>query len=429
MNLADNDPLVLLQAERDANRARQLKRMRVIATGLFVAMAGLFLAARSLREDHAAWGFVAAFAEAAMVGALADWFAVVALFRHPLGVPLPHTAIIPDSKDDIARNLGEFVETHFITVDAVVARIRAFDPAHKLAQWLGHQANAQRLGVVLVEGGRRLLAQMDDQRLRAMLQAALVQRLSAYDLSQPVAQFAEQLVTERRHHELLDWALKESVLWLESEGAQGHINRMIDEALGVENAWLRTLTNAGAERLRGSVKASLVAALDDPEHALRQRYESHIRDWLVRLRTDPGLAERLHSFQLGALQSPQLAACLEGLWNDARAWLEHDLAQPESRLAGHAAALALGCGRKLDSDAALRQWINDAVVTAATPLVRDNRGKVAAFIQAQIDAWSKTEMSRRIELAVGRDLQFIRINGTLVGGLVGLLIHLLASLQ
>ncbi len=425
MELVNTDPAVQLQAERDTHRSQQLRRMRILATGLFVAMAVLFLAAGAQPSTHAAWGFVEAFAEAAMVGALADWFAVVALFRHPMGVPLWHTAIIPNSKDDIARNLGEFVETHFITVDAVVSRIRAFDPAHRLAQWLGYQANAQRLGAVLVEAARRMLAQLDDQALRAILQAALVKRLAGYDLTQPVAQFAEQLVTERRHHELLDWALKESVLWLESEGSQEHIAGLIDQALGVENSFLRKFTSNGAERLRGSVKATLVAALDDPEHALRQRYESHIRDWLVRLRTDPRVAERIRGFQQGALHSPQLAACLEGLWSDARAWLEHELAQPQSRLVAQAAELALGCGRKLQADAGLRQWINDAVVNAATPLVRDNRGKVAAFIQAQIDAWSKTEMSNRIELAVGRDLQFIRINGTLVGGLIGLLIHAL----
>lgn len=419
--------MALLRAEQDAHRARQLWRMRAVATGLFVAMVALFVAARSLRQDHAAWGFVTAFAEAAMVGALADWFAVVALFRHPMGVPLWHTAIIPNSKDDIARNLGEFVETHFITVEAVVSRIRAFDPAGKVAQWLGYQANAERLGVVLVEAARRGLAQLDNQALRAMLQAALVKRLTSYDLTQPVAQFAEQIVAEKRHHELLDWALKESVLWLESERSQEHITDLIDQALGVENSFLRKFTSNGAERLRGSVKATLVAALDDPEHTLRQRYESHIRDWLVKLRTDPRVAERIRGFQQGALHSPQLAACLEGLWRDARAWLEHDLAQPQSRLAAQAKALALGCGRKLEADAGLRQWINDAVVGAATPLVRDNRGKVAAFIQAQIDAWSKTEMSRRVELAVGRDLQFIRINGTVVGGLVGLLIYVLSS--
>jgi uncharacterized membrane-anchored protein YjiN (DUF445 family) len=258
-----------------------------------------------------------------------------------------------------------------------------------------------------------------------MLHAALVKRLSDYDLSQPAAQFAEQLVVDKRHHGLLDWALKESVLWLESEAAKARIAGMIDEVLGVEHAWLRALTSAGAERLRGSVKASLVAALDNPEHALRQRYESHISDWLVRLRTDAGVAERIRGFQQGVLESPQLVACLEDLWSDVRAWLEHDLAQPESRLAAQAAALALGCGRKLELDATLRQWINDAVVSAATPLVRDNRGKVAAFIQGQIDAWSKTEMTNRIELAVGRDLQFIRINGTVVGGLIGLLVHTL----
>jgi uncharacterized membrane-anchored protein YjiN (DUF445 family) len=234
---------------------------------------------------------------------------------------------------------------------------------------------------------------------------------------------------EKRHHELLDWALKESVLWLESEGAQAHIAKMIDEALDVQNAWLRAFTSAGAERLRSSVKASLVAALDDPRHTLRQRYESHVCEWLVRLRTDKSVAERVRGFQRSALEGPQFAASVEGLWSDARAWLEQDLTHPQSRLVDHASVLATSCGSRLSMDAGLRQWINDAVANAATPLVRDNRGKVAAFVQGQIDAWSKTEMSHRIELAVGRDLQFIRINGTLVGGLIGSVIHVMTLVR
>jgi uncharacterized membrane-anchored protein YjiN (DUF445 family) len=424
----NTDPALLLQAERDAHRSRQLRRMRTLATGLFVAMAALFLVARGLHGLHPAWGFVEAFAEAAMVGALADWFAVVALFRHPMGVPLWHTAIIPNHKDDIARNLGEFVETHFITVEAVVSRIRDFDPARRLGQWLCFEPNAQRLGTLLAQAARRLLAEMDDQALRALLRDALVRRLSDYDLRPPVAQFAEQLFAEKRHHELLDWALKESVLWLESEAARERIAALVDEALGVENAWLRAVTSVGAERLRDTLKAALVAALEDPEHPLRQRYEAHIREWLVKLRTDEGVAERIRGFQHATLRSPQFTEGVDGVWNDARAWAERDLAQPRSTLAGHAATLALGTGRKLEADADLRQWINDRVLEAATPLVRDNRGKVAAFIQAQIEAWSHTEMSRRIELAVGKDLQFIRINGTLVGGLAGLVLHMLATL-
>ncbi len=410
-----------LAAERDAHRRVRLSIMQWTATCLLAGMALLYVLA--VCQGGPAWAWVAAFAEAALVGALADWFAVVALFRHPLGIPLWHTAIIPDSKDDIARNLGEFVETHFVSVEAVVARIRSFQPARKLGEWLIRPENAERLGRILAQAASLVLASLDHDRIRESLRNSVVERLSRYDLAEPVAEFGTHLVAEKQHHVLLDWALTESSGWLDTEVAQKRLASMIDEALGVENRYMKLMTGLAVTRLREGFKTTLLAAMAEPEHPLRQRYEAYIQEWLVRIRTDDGVQERLRRFQHDTLAQPRLQGYLDGLWDELRGWLELDLGRQDPLLGRHMAGLALELGGKLAADETLKVWLDDTLVAAATPLVVAHRGEVATFIQTQIAAWSKEEMSDRIELAVGRDLQFIRINGTLVGGLVGVVIH------
>jgi len=394
MDLTDS-PASTLTEECDQERDRRLRRMQLVATGLLVAMAALFLGARRLNEEHAAWVFVEAFAEATLVGALAEWFAVVALFRHPLGVPLWHTAIIPNSKDNIARNPGQIVESHFVTVEAVVARIRDFEPARRLGQWLCYRPNAQRASSVLRDAALRLLRQGNDSALRTAPHAALVRQLSAYELRVPVSQLLEQLLAERRHEEPLNWALREAVLWLESEAAGDRIAALLDGALKVDNPLLRKLARSGAERLRVSLKASFAAALNDPGHPIRTSYEAYALELFARLRTDAAAVERLEAFQQGVRASPQFKASVAGIWQELREGLQQGLMNPESRLPGVVAALLQDCGARLDEDAALREWIDEALAQAAAPLVHDSRGKVATFIQAQIDAWSQTEMSQR----------------------------------
>ena len=410
-----------LSSERDALRRVRLSIMQWTATGLLVGMVLLY--ALAVSKGGPAWGYVAAFAEAAMVGALADWFAVVALFRHPMGIPLWHTAIIPDSKDDIARNLGEFVETHFVSVEAVVARIRDFDPARKLAQWLIRPENGERLGRILAQAASLVLASLDHEKIGESLRRSVIARLSRYDLAEPVAEFGTHLVAEKQHHVLLDWALTESSGWLDTEAAQARIKGMVDEALGVENRYMKLMTGLAVTRLREGFKTTLQAAMAEPEHPLGQRYEAYIQQWLVRIRTDAEVQERLRRFQDDTLAHPRLQGYLEGLWGELRGGLEADLGRQDPQFGRHMAGLARQLGGKLASDETLQCWLNATLVAAATPLVVAHRGEVAAFIQTQIAAWSKEEMSERIELAVGRDLQFIRINGTLVGGLVGVLIH------
>lgn len=410
------------QLQSDARQRQRLKTMRWFASGLLILMTGLFALAHTQLGEHPAWAYVRAFAEAAMVGAMADWFAVVALFRRPMGLPIWHTAIIPTKKDEIARSLGEFVESHFVTVDTIVSRIRNFDPATKLSQWLVQPQHSEKLGKLLTAAARQILASVDDNQIRAMLRTAITKRLEAVELAGPVADFGFELMAEKRHHEWLDWALQSTHEWLDSEGADATLSAAIDSVL--DNKVLALLKGTFTTRIRNGLKTLVDAAANDPQHPLRLRFDDHVTRWLLQLKSDAELSQRLHSFQSATINTPRLQAAFESLWDELRTWLSEDLAHKDPALARHTARIATEWGANLATDSATRAWINHSLEAAVIPLIIDNRGKVATFIQTQIDAWSKEEMTERLELAVGRDLQFIRINGTVVGGIVGLVLHL-----
>ena len=406
--------------DRDLERRRRLRAMQRIALALLVAMAVLFGVAHALSHQHPAWGYVAAFAEAAMIGALADWFAVVALFRHPLGIPVWHTAIVPRRKDDIARNLGQFVESHFVSVEAVLGHVQRFDPAGRAAAWLADPAHGALLGNGLALVLHRALQQVDDTPLRDALRARLLDALGRLDAMPFAARWAQALVDEGRHRDALDWALQRSVDWLESDAAQPAIAQVLDT---VDHVLVSALSGRIATIVKGGALRLARGALDDPDHVLRQRYEAWVAQALARLRDDPGWAARVRGFQQELLHSDGLRERLDTLWADLRQRLLDDLQQPDARAGAALARLLAGLGTALVADSAARTALNDLLCRAAEPLVARNRGQVAAYIQRQIDTWSKEEMTERIELAIGRDLQFIRVNGTLVGGLVGVLLH------
>lgn len=399
--------------------------MQALAVALLAAMAGLFALAETLRHQHPAWAYVAAFAEAAMVGALADWFAVVALFRHPLGLPIWHTAIVPQRKDDIARNLGEFVESHFVSTEGVLARLREFDPATRIGAWLSDPTRSAPLAAGLSVVLQQALAQADDTRLREAVRGQLGAVLSGIDPMPLATRWGEALVEAQRHQRGLDWLLGRSAAWLESDEA----SPTLAELLGtVDHVLVRSMAGTIAPIVKSGCLKLLRAVQDDAQHPLRQRFDGLVAQALDHLRHDASWAEPVRGFQRSLVDSDSFKQRVDRGWDELKAALLDDLGRAGPSPAGqglglNVAGLITGLGGVLQANPMARAWVNDALCRAAEPLVTNNRGKVAAYIQTQIDAWSKEEMTDRIELAIGRDLQFIRINGTLVGGLVGLLIH------
>ncbi|MBS0340347.1 MAG: DUF445 domain-containing protein [Proteobacteria bacterium] len=399
--------------------------MKRIALGLLGLAACVYALATAMEGRHAAWGYVAAFAEAAMVGAIADWFAVVALFRHPLGLPIPHTAIIPENKSRIGANLAGFICNNFLSTPQVLAKLEQFDPAGRLAQWLAQPDNGQQLGRLGVTAARYGLSAFDDERVRAFLGQAAAAGLAKVDLSSLAGKSLEALTEGGRHQALLDDVLQQVAALVEGEAVQEHITDAIArEIKALRYVGLDQVAARLATRKVVSVVAKTIGDLAaQPEHPLRQRFDVFTHEFIDRLQHDAAFQARGERLRADLLAHPALGKYLHGLWDELLAWLHADLQRPESSIGGRISALAQELGARLEADAAMRRWINEQITAAAPLAIERYREDIRRYIVERVDAWNTQEMTAELERNVGRDLQFIRINGTLVGGLVGLAIH------
>ncbi len=411
-------------AQKDL-QARRLAQMKRIALGLLGAAACVYALATAMEGRHVAWGYVAAFAEAAMVGAMADWFAVVALFRHPLGLPIPHTAIIPANKARIGANLAGFICNNFLSTPQVLAKLEQFDPAGRLAQWLAQAASGQQLGRLGVAAARYGLSAFDDERVRAFLGQAASAGLAKIDLSVLAGQALEALTEGGRHQALLDDVLQQVASLVEGEAVQEHIT----EAIAREIKALRYvgLDQVAARMATRKVVAVVANTIGDlaaqPDHPLRLRFDAFTHDFIERLQHDPAFHARGEKLRADLLAHPALGEYLHGLWGELLGWLHADLGRPESSIGARISELAQALGQRLEADEAMRRWINEQITGAAPLAIERYREDIRRYIVERVDAWNTDEMTVELERNVGRDLQFIRINGTLVGGLVGLGIH------
>lgn len=412
-----------LDQSADDLRRLRLRNMRWVALSLLAGAACLLAVAHVLRAQHPAWGYVAAFAEAAMVGAIADWFAVVALFKRPLGLPIWHTAIIPNSKDDIGRNLGAFVENHFITEEAIGGKIRQADPARWLGEWLRDPLHLSGLGHQAASVARQLIEALDHEQIRDQIRAVASQQLIEVDLSGTAGQLVDRLMQSGRHQELLDALLDGAGAYLGDAEKLPTISQFLIDSLGVENSMMKMAVNAYAPKAINSLNQKLDEVRRDPAHRFRGVFDSWIGDFALRLKADPQWAEKIRRHQAELVQDQQVQLLLSGLWDGLKDRLLHDLSQDQPALIRQLQAWIRKLGQILVEKPELRQWLNQAIEDGSVTLVRRYRGEVGRFIEQQLAKWTREEMTQRIELAIGRDLQFIRINGTIVGGLIGLLIH------
>ncbi|OBV37931.1 DUF445 domain-containing protein [Janthinobacterium psychrotolerans] len=418
-------PAPILAEPRSADQLKRdrLRTMQWVAVGLLLAAALLFALARSQRASHPAWGYLEAFAEASMVGAIADWFAVVALFRHPLGIPVWHTAIIPNSKDSIGQSLGAFVENHFITEQGIAERIAQADPAELLGAWLRDPLHAQQLGQSSAGVAKQLLSMLDHEHLRELVRSKASAYLGQLNLSSVAADCIDALIADGKPQELLDFVLDKGADYLADESHHAAIGDFALNAFHIENKLVKAALVLYEARMIRSLQEFVVAVRADAQHPVRSRLSGWIGDSALHLKNDPRWQDTVRQYQQQALASDKVQAMLGEAWDSLVARLQADLDSEQPALARAIARLAGNTGKVLGSDATARQWLNDTIVAGSSALVRRYRGEVGAFIESRLALWSKDEMSERIELAIGRDLQFIRINGTVVGGLAGLLIH------
>ncbi|HYP82122.1 DUF445 domain-containing protein [Variovorax sp.] len=406
---------------------RRLAHMKRLALALLGAAALTYALATALGDRHPAWGYLAAFAEAAMVGAIADWFAVVALFRHPLGLPIPHTAIIPENKSRIGANLAGFICNNFLATPQVLAKLAQFDPASRLAGWLARAEHGQQLGRIGVLAARYGLNAFDDERVRAFLGRAAAAGLARLDLSRAAGQVLDALTEGGRHQALLDDVLQHVSALVEGEQVQEHITEAIArEIKALRYVGLDQMAARLATRKVVAVVAHTLADLAaQPDHPLRQRFDAFTAEFVDRLRHDPDFQARGEQLRADLLAHPALGGYLHGLWDEVLDWLHADLDRPDSTIAARIAHLAAALGQRLQADAPMRRWINEQITDAAPLAIERYREDIRRYIVERVDAWPTADMTRELERNVGRDLQFIRINGTLVGGLVGLVIHAL----
>ncbi|MET3914056.1 uncharacterized membrane-anchored protein YjiN (DUF445 family) [Variovorax sp. OAS795] len=407
-----------------------MDRMKRVALGLLCGAALLYALASTLHGQHPAWGYVAAFAEAAMVGAIADWFAVVALFRHPLGLPIPHTAIIPSNKDRIGAKLAGFICNNFLSTAQVLAKLRQFDAAGRLADWLARPASGEKLGEWGVAAARYGLSAFDDERVRAFMGRAAARGLEKIDLARLMGQALDALTAGGRHQALLDDVLQQVAGLLDGEEVQAHIT----EAIARE---IKTLRYVGLDQVAAKLATrKIVAAVArtiaelaaEPAHPMRRRFDHFVDDFVVRLKLDPEFQQRGEQIRGELMAHPALGDYLHGIWGELLAWLHDDLGRGDSTIRRRIASMAGALGQRLQADEAIRHWINEQIEAAAPLAIERYREDIRRYIEERVGEWNASEMTDELERHIGRDLQFIRINGTLVGGLVGLAIHTVTQL-
>lgn len=407
-----------------ALKRRRLVRMRWTATGLLVLMAVIYALSVVWRSTSAVWPYIGAFAEAAMVGALADWFAVSALFRHPLGLPLPHTAIIPKNKDRIADNLGNFIQGEFFSAERVQSALAHAQPVAKIAAWLAQDRHAAQVAATVSQLLAFVVDSADHAAVRAFLKKAVSTRFSTLDLSTLAGTLLEGLTQGNRHQALLDQLLHAASEYLHRDEVKETIADFLKGMI-----W-RFLGDAREKIAYFAIDKTLTALMEkldevdqDPDHPLRHWFSRILRHFIDDLKRDPQLRDRIKAYQAQMAANNALSAYVDGVFQDVHRWLKADLAAGHSSVQAHVASMTVALGTALLHNRAAQAAINDQLLHSAPGVLDVLRPRISAFIAGKMKEWSTDEAVEKLELNIGTDLQFIRFNGTLVGGLIGLVIY------
>ncbi|MGB3167054.1 MAG: DUF445 domain-containing protein, partial [Alteraurantiacibacter sp.] len=399
---------------------------RITATLLLVAMAAVFVVSHRLLGGHPAWGYVNAFAEAAMVGGLADWFAVTALFRHPLGIPIPHTAIIPSNKDRIADTMAAFLRTNFLTPVIVARRMREMNVARAAGDFLVDKGAGEEgrlragAGQLLVE----LLETLDPQRLGLQVKAGLARQAEKLDVSPLLGRVLESAIADNRHRPLIDGFIRWAGLALEDN--EDMVRDIVQRRANAIIRWTGLDERLAESVLNGLYK--LLAEMHvDPDHPVRKKVEEGLQTLARDLQHDPATRARVEAMKNDLLANPAVGDWWMGVWERLRISLIDMLRNPDRTMAGEIGSSFADLGETLRSDQRLQLQVNRFARRTLVGVVNRYGEQIVGLVSHTVKGWDATTITGRIERAVGRDLQFIRINGTLVGGLVGVTLHFLVE--
>jgi uncharacterized membrane-anchored protein YjiN (DUF445 family) len=400
----------------DLVRRRGLRQMRMVALSLLVLAAVVYV----LTLHHGGgWGYLNSASEAAMVGALADWFAVTALFRHPLGLPIPHTAIVPTRKDSLAESLEQFVTENFLSEDVVAEKMRTAEVGRRVGEWLAAGNHAER---IVEEGARTVgaaLPKLGDSDVKAFVQGSLLPRFAEEPLSPIAGHFLKSVVDDGAHHALFDLLMVEAYDWL-SENRELLAEVVGPRAPRWSPRWVDSLV---VDRIHREALAWLAGVRDDQHHPARKAVDRLLEQLADDLQNDPEMMERFEAFKRRMLSHPDMGTSLTAVWDAVRTALIGAISDPSGPLRTRGTQLIKDLGNRLQTDDDLRGRIDTRASEAVGYVIRTYGTEIVSVISDTIERWDGREAAERIELHVGRDLQFIRINGTVVGALVGLLIH------
>ncbi|WP_253772021.1 DUF445 domain-containing protein [Goodfellowiella coeruleoviolacea] len=399
--------------------------MKLVAAAFLVGATVIFLITRWQEARGApGWvGYLRAAAEAGMVGALADWFAVTALFRRPLGLPIPHTAIIPTRKNALGSSLGEFVGTNFLAEPVVRDKLRRADIAGRLGTWLSQPGNADRVTSELATVARGAVTVLRDEDVQAVLEQAVVRRLVAQQWGPPLGKLLAQVLADGSHHKLVDLLVDRAYEWVRDN--QATVSRVVSDRAP---SWSpRFVDSLLADKVYHEVLSFAWAVKTDVNHPMRLAVDRFLSEFAEDLQHDPATMERAEQVKHQVLAHPEVRNVIGSAWSTAKKMLLDAAEDPSSELRLRVRDGLASLGGRLISDDGLRGKVDGWLEGAAAHVVRNYRGEITALITDTVERWDATETSRKIELQVGRDLQFIRINGTVVGALAGLVIYAAAQ--
>ncbi|MDX1892447.1 DUF445 domain-containing protein [Mycolicibacterium sp. 050158] len=410
----------------DAERRRGLRRMKAVALSFLLGATVIFLFS-TWAQSHGApgWvGYVRAAAEAGMVGALADWFAVTALFKHPLGLPIPHTAIIKRKKDQLGEGLGTFVRENFMSPEVVETKLREAAVADRLGKWLAEPVNAERVAAEASTVLRVVVEMLRDEDVQAVLDRMIVKRVAQPQWGPPVGRVLSSLLEEHRQEALLQLLADRAFEW--SLGADEIIERVIErDSPTWTPRWVDSLVG---DRIHRELMDFTDKVRRNPDHELRRSATKFLFEFAEDLQNDEATIARAEKVKDQIMARDEVSKAAETAWTAAKRIFLESVDDPNSTLRTRIADSVVNIGESLRDDANLRDKVDNWIVRAAQHLVSQYGTEITAIITETIERWDADEASRRIELHVGRDLQFIRINGTVVGSLAGLVIYTVAQL-
>ncbi len=400
-------------------RQRQLDRMKRRATGLLVFMGALFLVARFFEPRYGWLGYIRATAEASLVGGIADWFAITALFRHPLGIPIPHTAIIPSRKDRIGRSLGNFVQNNFLSPEVLAAKLRAAQLSRRAAEWLAEPEQARKAAQNVAAVLRSAGEVVRDEDVHSLLDRSVIDPLRRMPIAPVLSKGLELLTLDGRHQQLLDRVIS-GLTTLVAENEELIRDRIREESPW----WLPEMVDDKIHRkVLGGIERTLFEVGADPDHRLRHQFDQLLIEWIIQLQESPEVIARAEAIKQQILDPETSGRIAASIWYETKAALGRENVGQEGGALDAVSRGLSALGRAALEDDALLEKVDGWIIGAVLRVVEQHRGEVGQLISQTVNAWNADETSRRIELLVGRDLQFVRINGTLVGGLVGLILY------